>query len=89
MCLQQLNSDKAESTNLMRGEYCGKSGINKVISIGNLESLSQERFTEGIVTISLATSKFYKDEETEKFQDRIERHRVVFFDRLAQEPRAD
>lgn len=61
-------------------------GINKVILIGNLGSDPNFASTSSgvnVVTISLATTKQWKDKETAKAMERTEWHRVVFFNNLA------
>jgi single-strand DNA-binding protein len=62
-------------------------GINKVILIGNLGAEPEVRYTpsgSAIANITLATSTSWKDKQTGEMQDRVEWHRVVFFNRLAE-----
>ena len=62
-------------------------GINKVILIGNLGAEPEVRYTPGgsaIANATLATSTSWKDKQTGEMQDRVEWHRVVFFNRLAE-----
>ena len=62
-------------------------GINKVILVGNLGNDPEHRMlpSGGAVTnISIATSEAWKDKNTGQQQERIEWHRVVFFNRLAE-----
>ncbi|MCO1336706.1 single-stranded DNA-binding protein, partial [Microbulbifer sp. OS29] len=62
-------------------------GVNKVILIGNLGNDPETKYmpSGGAVTnISLATSESWKDKQTGQQQDRVEWHRVVFFNRLAE-----
>ena len=64
-----------------------RSGINKVILVGNLGQDPEVKYTAGgaaVTTLSLATSDSWKDKETGTDQERTEWHRVVIFnDRLA------
>lgn len=60
--------------------------INKVILIGNLGREPEIRYGadgSAITNITVATSETWKDKNGEK-QDRVEWHRVVFFNRLAE-----
>ncbi|MDA0978144.1 MAG: single-stranded DNA-binding protein [Proteobacteria bacterium] len=62
-------------------------GINKVILVGNLGRDPETRYmpSGGAVTnVSVATSKQWRDRESGEQKERIEWHRVVFFNRLAE-----
>ena len=62
-------------------------GVNKVILVGNLGADPETRFTNNssaITTISIATSRAWKDKNTGQQQEQTEWHRVVFFNRLAE-----
>jgi single-strand DNA-binding protein len=62
-------------------------GVNKVILVGNLGSDPETRFTNNsspITTISIATSRAWKDKNTGQQQEQTEWHKVVFFNRLAE-----
>ena len=64
-----------------------RSGINKVIIVGNCGQDPEIRYmpSGGAVTnISVATSESWKDKNTGEQQERTEWHRVVFFNRLAE-----
>ena len=64
-----------------------RSGINKVILVGNLGQDPDVKYTAGgaaVTTLSLATSESWKDKNTGDQQERTEWHRVVFFNRLAE-----
>ena len=64
-----------------------RSGINKVILLGNLGSDPELRTTAGgdaVATISIATSDSWKDKNTGEEQQKTEWHRVVFFRRMAE-----
>ena len=65
-----------------------RSGINKVILLGNLGADPELRTTAGgdaVATISIATSDSWKDKNTGEEQQKTEWHRVVFFRRMAEE----
>lgn len=62
-------------------------GVNKVILVGNLGSDPETRFTNNnsaITSVSIATSRAWKDKNTGQPQEQTEWHRVVFFNRLAE-----
>jgi len=62
-------------------------GINKVILVGNLGNDPEVKFmpSGGAVTnVSVATSRAWKDKNTQQMQEHTEWHRVVFFNRLAE-----
>ena len=64
-----------------------RSGINKVILVGNLGQGPEVKYTAGgaaVTTLSLATSDSWKDKETGTDQERTEWHRVVLWRRLAE-----
>ena len=64
-----------------------RSGINKVILLGNLGADPELRTTAGgdaVATISIATSDSWKDKSTGEEQQKTEWHRVVFFRRMAE-----
>ena len=64
-----------------------RSGINKVILVGNLGQDPEIKYTAGgaaVTTLSLATSDSWKDKETGTDQERTEWHRVVLWRRLAE-----
>ncbi len=61
--------------------------VNKVILIGNLGKDPEVRYTpngSAIATVTLATSRQWKNKESGERQEETEWHRVVFFDRLAE-----
>jgi single-strand DNA-binding protein len=61
--------------------------INKVILIGNLGRDPEMRATASggaVCTITIATSRSWKDKTTGEKQEETEWHRVVFYDRLAE-----
>ena len=62
-------------------------GVNKVILIGNLGADPEVRYTpngNAIANITLATSSSWRDKNSGEMQDRVEWHRIVFFNRLAE-----
>ncbi|MDG2061220.1 MAG: single-stranded DNA-binding protein [SAR86 cluster bacterium] len=64
-----------------------RSGINKVILVGNLGQDPEVKFTAGgaaVTTLSIATSESWKDKETGNDQEKTEWHRVVLWRRLAE-----
>ena len=64
-----------------------RSGINKVILVGNLGQDPEVKYTAGgaaVTTLSLATSESWKDKDTGQDQERTEWHRVVLWRRLAE-----
>jgi single-strand DNA-binding protein len=61
--------------------------LNKVILIGNLGSDPEVRYLPSgaaVTSISLATTRRWKDKQTGEKKDATEWHRVVFFNRLAE-----
>ena len=64
-----------------------RSGINKVIIVGNLGQDPETKYTAGgaaVTTLSIATSDSWKDKDTGMDQERTEWHRVVLWRRLAE-----
>ena len=64
-----------------------RSGINKVILVGNLGQDPEVKYTAGgdaVTTLSIATSDSWKDKESGMDQERTEWHRVVLWRRLAE-----
>ena len=64
-----------------------RSGINKVILVGNLGQDPEVKFTAGgaaVTTLSIATSESWKDKESGAEQEKTEWHRVVLWRRLAE-----
>jgi len=62
-------------------------GVNKVILVGNLGGDPEiKSFPSGgqVTNISVATSEEWKDKQTGQPESRVEWHRVVFFNRLAE-----
>lgn len=62
-------------------------GVNKVILIGNLGADPEVRYTpngNAIANATLATSTSWRDKQSGEMQDRVEWHRIVFFNRLAE-----
>ncbi len=62
-------------------------GVNKVILVGNCGQDPETKYmpSGGAVTnVSIATSEQWKDKQTGQPQERVEWHRVVFFNRLAE-----
>lgn len=62
-------------------------GVNKVILIGNLGADPEVRYTpngNAIANATLATSSSWRDKQSGEMQDRVEWHRIVFFNRLAE-----
>ena len=67
--------------------FMARSGINKVILVGNLGQDPEVKYTAGgaaVTTISLATSESWKDKDTGSDQEKTEWHRVVLWRRLAE-----
>ena len=64
-----------------------RSGINKVILVGNLGQDPEVKYTAGgaaVTTLILATSESWKDKDTGSDQEKTEWHRVVLWRRLAE-----
>ncbi|MEL0199163.1 MAG: single-stranded DNA-binding protein [Gammaproteobacteria bacterium] len=64
-----------------------RSGINKVILVGNLGKDPDMRYTAGgdaVANLSIATSESWNDNQTGEKKEKNERHRVVFFRSIAE-----
>ena len=64
-----------------------RSGINKVMIVGNLGQDPEIKYTAGgaaVTTLSIATSDSWKDKDSGMDQERTEWHRVVLWRRLAE-----
>ena len=64
-----------------------RSGINKVILVGNLGQDPEVKLTAGgaaVTTLSIATSESWKDKESGNEEKKTEWHRVVLWRRLAE-----
>ena len=64
-----------------------RSGINKVILVGNLGKDPDMRYTAGgdaDANLSIATSESWNDNQTGEKKEKTEWHRVVFFRRIAE-----
>jgi len=64
-----------------------RSGIYKVIIVGNLGQDPEIKYTAGgaaVTTLSIATSDSWKDKDSGMDQERTEWHRVVLWRRLAE-----
>ena len=64
-----------------------RSGINKVIIVGNLGQDPEIKYTAGgaaVTTLSIATTDSWKDKDSGMDQERTEWHRVVLWRRLAE-----
>ena len=64
-----------------------RSGINKVILVGNLGQDPEVKFTAGgaaVTRLSIATSDSWKDKDSGMDKERTEWHRVVLWRRLAE-----
>jgi len=62
-------------------------GVNKVILIGNIGQDPESKVTasgSAVVNFSLATSESWKDKSTGQQVDKVEWHRVVAFNKLAE-----
>lgn len=61
--------------------------VNKVILVGNLGKDPDVRYMpdgNAVANVSIATSEQWKDKATGEKQERVEWHRVVFFNRLGE-----
>jgi single-strand DNA-binding protein len=61
--------------------------LNKVMLIGNLGADPEIRYTPGgqsVVTLSLATSRRWKDKQSGEKKEETEWHRVILFNKLAE-----
>ena len=64
-----------------------RSGINKVILVGNLGKDPDMRYTAGgdaVANLSIATSESWNDNQTGEKKEKTEWHRVVFFNKPAE-----
>ena len=64
-----------------------RSGINKVILVGNLGKDPDMRYTAGgdaVANLSIATSESWNDNQTGEKKENTEWHRVVFFGRISE-----
>ena len=64
-----------------------RSGINKVIIVGNLGQDPEIKYTAGgaaVTTLSIATSDSWKDKDSGIDQERTDWHKVVLWRRLAE-----
>ena len=64
-----------------------RSGINKVILVGNLGKDPDMRYTAGgdaVANLSIATSESWNDNQTGEKKEKTEWHRVVFFRKIAE-----
>ena len=64
-----------------------RSGINKVILVGNLGKDPDMRYTAGgdaVANLSIATSESWNDNQTGEKKEKTEWHRVVFSRRIAE-----
>ena len=62
-------------------------GINKVILVGNVGGDPETRYMpngNAVTNITLATSETWKDKNSGEQQERTERHRITFYQRLAE-----
>lgn len=62
-------------------------GVNKVILVGNMGGDPEVRYLpngNAVTNATLATSETWKDKQTGQNQERVEWHRVVFFNRLGE-----
>ena len=61
--------------------------VNKVIVLGNVGKDPELRYTQGgtaVCTLSLATTRNWKNKQSGEKMEETEWHRVTFFDRLAE-----
>lgn len=61
--------------------------VNKVIVLGNLGRDVEVRYTpsgSAVATVSIATTRSWKDKTSGDKQEETEWHRVVFYDKLAE-----
>ncbi len=71
----------------MKYKLLGKTGINKVILVGNLGQDPEIRYTADgrpIANFSIATSESWKDKNSGEKREKTEWHRVVVFGKLAE-----
>ena len=63
-------------------------GINKVIIVGNLGNDPEVKFMPSggaVANISVAASESWKDKQTGEQKEKVEWHRIVFFNKLESE----
>ena len=63
------------------------SSVNKCIIIGNLGKDPEMRYTQdgkAIANLTVATSESWKDKATGEKREKVEWHKVTFFDKLAE-----
>ena len=68
-------------------KYTHMASVNKVIVLGNLGRDPEVRFTptgSAVCSISIATTRSWKDKQTGEKQEETEWHRIVMYDRLAE-----
>ena len=62
-------------------------GLNKVLIIGNLGADPDVKFTQAgspVANLSIATTERWKDKSSGEQKEKVEWHRVVLFNRLAE-----
>lgn len=62
-------------------------GVNKVILLGHLGNDPEMRYSAGgmaVANVRLATNSSTKNKQTGEWEDLVEWHRVIFFDKLAE-----
>ena len=62
-------------------------GINRVTIVGNLGNDPEVKFMPSggaVANISVATSESWKDKQTGEQKEKVEWHRIVFFNKLAE-----
>ena len=62
-------------------------GINKVTIVGNLGNDPEVKYMPSggaVANISVATSESWKDKQTGEQKEKVEWHRIVFFNKLAE-----
>jgi single-strand DNA-binding protein len=62
-------------------------GVNKVTIVGNLGNDPEVKFMPSggaVANISVATSESWKDKQTGEQKEKVEWHRIVFFNKLAE-----
>lgn len=64
-----------------------RKGINKVTIVGNLGQDPEVRYMPSggaVANISVATSETWKDKQTGEAKERVEWHKIVFYNKLAE-----
>jgi single-strand DNA-binding protein len=64
-----------------------RKGINKVTIVGNLGQDPEIRYIPAggaVANISVATSESWKDKQTGEAKERVEWHKIVFYNKLAE-----